>query len=183
MFGDTSSTFYFNDLLWIVIVYCIGAYYRLHGGLENTGKHKHIYVYSSIVSFLLMAAFIALAEMFPESFGDVLSDIRRFYPANTIMITVFSVSLFNVFRLLKLGCRPKLNFIAGTTLGIYMFHDGEWNPVLWSFMRSLPYITGIIAVDVIIGAVLVMAAGMLVDIIRQALEKVTVTKILDKAEI
>lgn len=182
MFGETGGLFYFNNLIWMVTIYCIGAYYRLYGGAENTGKHKNIYVYSSIVSFLLIMAFILLAEMFPEALKSVLSTIRYFYPTNTIMLTVFSVSLFNIFRLMKLGCRPKLNFIAGTTLGIYMFHDGEWNDILWKFMRSLPYNTGIISVDVVIGAVIVMAAGILVDIVRQGLEKVTVTKILDKAE-
>ena len=82
---------------------------------------------------------------------------------------------------MNIDYKPIVNKIASTTLGIYLLHDGPLANWLWrevfniaSFQSSPELVFRIIG-----AAIAVFAVGVTVDLIRQLIEKYTLSKILN----
>ena len=92
-----------------------------------------------------------------------------------------SISIFNLFTMWELKQIRIINILSSTTLGIYLLHEGVLRSIIWneSFKEKLTY-SAARSVAAIVGAsLIIIIVGIIIDLIRQIIEKYTIAKILN----
>ena len=125
IFGtDIHPSFPFNKLVWLTTMYITGAFIKLH--YEN--KDKKLYAW-----LILLSSFIGMLVGF-VFFKKV------FWTDSDLPCYAFSVSLFYLFRYVKIKPSKVINTIASTSLGIYLIHDNKFiRPYLWKVWLNTSY--------------------------------------------
>lgn len=180
-YNSTETLLYYNRLIWLIVVYFIGAYVRLyHDPVTETMKASATV---SAASFGMLAASILVIEKFSEFFSRLgTSEVAYFWPPNTVPMICLSIGVFGIFKNLKIGYRPWINKIASATLGIYLLHDSSllasW---IWGTMAQCAnyYGSPFLVVRILGVSVIIFLMGMAIDWFRQMLEKYTLKKALD----
>ena len=171
--GSTESMPYYNRYIWFLNVYIIGYYLQKYP--IPIPKNDFIHLAEAkkwmvlILPFELLILFIITGEggLWPFS-------ATFFWPPNSFLMLWMSVAVFIAFRDWKpIKYRKNMEIAASTTLGIYLFHDGELRTFLWRvlfqiddnvnllvFMGWLILVTGIVFI-----------VGMIIDLGRQCIEK------------
>lgn len=176
--NDTEKFPYYNRLIWLIIIYILGAYIRkynlnLFSNLEKSIKHF-------CISTMLIALSIVTIDIVFENVS-----INYFWRPNTILMLYMSVSLFMVFKNLKIKNNIVINKIASTTLGIYLMHDGPLMYLWWNNFFDSTYILSNLRTNfymLLIVVVIIFITGMIVDFIRQFIFKYTIDKIINKVK-
>ena len=176
------SLFFYTRFIWLVIVYFMGAYIKLHSlSIIKSMKSSLI---TSISTFMVMVASILLIDKFNAFFAS-LGTIEEayFWTPNSIPMVFWSIGVFGVFLHLKLSYYPLINRIASTTLGIYMLHDGMLRNWLWpivfqcaNYQNASPYR---LVFSILTAVGTIFCVGAVMDLIRQLPEKYILCKFLD----
>lgn len=183
IFYDTTEfLFFYSRLIWLIIIYFMGAYIRLHSlSIISTMKASAI---TSAGAFGVLAASILIIDKFNAFFASLGTiDSAYFWPPNSIPMVFWSIGIFGIFLHLKLSYHPLINRIASTTLGIYILHDGMLRNWLWPIVfRCADYQNAFplyLICRILFAAGSVFVVGVIIDLMRQLLEKYTLQKILD----
>ena len=149
---------------FIVFVYAIGGYLRLHGAsLQTAGQHKRYLRCFLAMVLLVLASILALDAVGLLLHKDAfLKESARL----TMILTIpLAVSLFLYFLTRPYFFSAAINRIAGTVLGIYLIHDNQlmrtpiWDYIfpnldyLHSSWYVLFYISKVLAVFAICSAI------------------------------
>lgn len=130
---DTETLLYYNRFIWLMIVYMIGAYIRLYPPVKLTKKRQWFCI--CVLLFCFLEAAILIIERFPHFFEKAgIMEGNYFWRPNTLPMAALSISLFLLFRLIKIQPNKLINRLASTTLGIYLLHDGQMNYYLWQVL-------------------------------------------------
>ena len=180
--NNPESFLYFNRFIWMIILYMLGAYIRLYSinFFKNKSKKKALVL--SILSFITMILGIIVIYKFKDIFLKIgTKEPAYFWRPNTVPMLILSVSMFELFLNLKIKNNKVMNDLASTTLGIYMLHDGPLASTLWkNIFKSLNCLNSKFAIlYIVFHTLIIFAVGVIVDLIRQLVEKITVDKILD----
>jgi surface polysaccharide O-acyltransferase-like enzyme len=124
--NETEGYVFYNRFIWGVIMFFVGAYIRMYPA-RFFNKFKNI-----IILFLSSTGLIILPILIIEFF-----DIRRinanfFWRPNSFLMLIWSISLFLLFRSMEIKENKLINWLASTTLGIYLLHDGPMRYFLWN---------------------------------------------------
>lgn len=137
IFDTTERGFFYTRLVWLVVVYCFGAYIKRFGYLQKFDSLKKN-IAASFAIFFIMVLFLFISNFdLPVFFINSVGKNFRFWPPNEILMFLLSVSVFNSFRLAKIGQSAFVNNMASTTLGVYMIHDGPLNGMIWHSARKI----------------------------------------------
>ena len=119
---------FYNRFIWGILMFLIGAYVKkypplIFDKLKNT-----------IILFLSSTGLIILPILIIEFLNIQKISANFFWRPNSILMLIWSVSLFLLFRKLEIKENRWINLLASTTLGIYLLHDGPiryfwWNQV------------------------------------------------------
>lgn len=179
-FNTTENLLYYNRLIWLMIIYFVGAYLRLYP-VKALGKIKNSLLFSAVV-FGFMELSIIIIEMLGGFFAKLgTTEPAYFWPPNSIPMFLLSVGVFSIFLKIDIPYNKFINTLASTTLGIYLLHDGILNQYLWkevfknSSHQSSPYLL----LHILGTAVIVFAVCAAIDLLRGLIEKHIVIKILD----
>lgn len=179
--NTTENMLYYSRLIWLIVMYIVGAYIKLYPITLFTKKRNA--AIGALISFSIMLisiVVIANNKAIFEMLGT--TEVAYFWHPNTIPMFVLSVCLFENFLNIKMGSIKVINKIASTTLGIYMIHDGELQRYIWDTIfkskehlshRALETIASIL-----ISTIIIFVFGMIIDLMRQEIEKVTIKKLL-----
>lgn len=137
-FGTTETGLYYSRFIWLIIVYCIGSYIKIYG-LDKFNTPKKNIIFTGVV-FGMMLALIIISQKNPIFFAGIVN--QKFWAPNTILMILLSIALFNCFCLIKVKLIPLVNVIAGTTLGVYMFHAGLLYRFIWEKISTHVHIRG-----------------------------------------
>ncbi len=178
--NTTESLLYYNRFLWLIFMYFLGSYIKLYS--LKIFKNKKISIFTAIFSLAFMVLGIIVIFKFGNLFKKIgTKETAYFWQPNTIPMLILSVSLFELFLKLKIPNLKLINVAASTTLGVYMLHDGPLASTLWQnifktldCLNSKYYLFYIIAHTF---TIFILGGG--VDIIRQGLERITLSKFLD----
>lgn len=179
-FGTSETLLYYNRFIWRIIVYFIGAYIKLYS-LKCIGSCKKSLLVSG-VTFLLLCVSILVIERFDEFFALIGTTLNAyFWPPNTILMILLSVSFFNAFVYIKIPENKIINKFASTTLAVYMIHDGVLNRYWWYVVfKNATHQESSFLVFYILGAALIIFfVGSCIDFIRQFIERNVVIRIMD----
>ncbi len=181
-FGSTEEMLYYNRLIWIIIVYFVGGYIRLHPAKLTRSMKSSII--TSAVAFGVLAVSVLIIAKFSGLFAKLgTTEIAYFWTPNTIPLFALSIGIFGIFTHINLSYNQIINRIASTTLGIYLLHDGVLVGLLWrTIFKNATHQDSPFLILYIIGSTLaVFAVGAVIDLIRQLIEKHTLQRLLNSA--
>lgn len=107
------------SMLWLCILYIIGAYFGKHVEVKKFKKYKMIFGY------IIMCTITFGFEFFFESIGlNNYSKILTLYTSPTILAA--AIFLFLLFLNIKINRLKKfIVLMSNATLGVYLIHDNE----------------------------------------------------------
>ena len=179
-FNSSETLLYYSRLIWLIIMYFIGAYIKLYDIKLLNNPEKSLL--TAISCFAVMVISIVFMYQCRDIFNMIgTTEYAYLWTPNNIFMLALSVSTFQFFAKLQIKPIKIINVLASTTLGIYMLHDGCFNIFLWRVLFNTKlklestnfifYIFGTTIVIFVIGAIF--------DLIRKVFEKFTINKILE----
>lgn len=178
-YNTTETLLYYNRLIWLVMMYFLGAYIRLYS-LSAIQTPKRATALSAIAFIILVLSIIAINK-FSAFFAAIgITEPAYFWPPNTVPVVCLSVGVFGLFLNMQCSYHPWINKLGSTTLGIYLLHDGVLNRWLWRtiFQNAAHQNSPLLFLHIIITATIIFALGATIDLVRQAIEKHTLQKLL-----
>ena len=171
----TFSSFQSNDLLWFVTLYCIAGYIRLYD-LNPAFHVRHYTCFWLVFSALrYLSAVVLLLTGIKAAFAAG-NPYALFYGKKSVLTLLSALSLFMVFKNIKMGTRKGINVVASATFGVYLIHDSSIvRPFLWNTVfKTETYQDSAFLILYSIGVcLLVYAACTVIDLLRQnTIEKV-----------
>lgn len=165
--SDTKGYSFF----WYVIVFMIGAYFRLYGFVFLSKPHRGMIIYciSSAVNLALVVA-VQYVVVHMEHLEDLINYSLEY---NHILVLAASVGIFAAFATMKdrqNGIGKVICYLSPMALGVYLFHENlsvryEWQH--WLGLRTIADKPPIVFLGRIVLAVLIVyLTGTLVDYIR-----------------
>lgn len=172
------SMLFYSRFIWIAVVYAIGAYIRLYPPRFYIKSKKSVIL--TLVSAVLIVVSIIVIAQHPRFFAKVgITEWAYFWPPNTILMVALSLGVFGIFLNIRIPQNRIVNRIASTTFGIYLLHDGIFQVYLWKTMVNALQYQGEpqLVVYMVCAALAVFLTGVFVDLVRQFIEKFTLTKL------
>lgn len=129
------STFFFNEVIfgevfWFMAVYFMAAYIRLYPpvwteSLRASGRLCFCSVALAFASVLFM--------MFAASVLHTGSAYMFVSDANRLGAVLVSVTVFSLFKNLKIPYSKRINAVASTTFGVFLIHANSdaWRQFMW----------------------------------------------------
>lgn len=176
-YGTTSRLLFYSSLVGVFIMYLIGGYIRIY---DLKFMNKKSIAFSFYLIFFLIEL-LAILIMWKLNFRNVYP--LYFFDGNSILQVLISVSIFMFFKNINMKNNATINYIASTTFGIYLFHDGIQINV-WRYLfepsRKLSLPLKYAIPQILFFILIIFELGMCVDFIRQLLEKIVVDPIFKK---
>ena len=120
----------FNYVTWFSIIYLIAAYIRLYP--VPLFDNRNFWLASSIACFLASCASVLFfAFVFKSSFYWFLAD------SNKILAVATAVSLFLLFKNIKLKYNPVINLLAQSVFGVLLIHANSNAMRQWLWIDTL----------------------------------------------
>ena len=129
-----------------------------------------------------MVVGIIIIYSFKDIFAKIgTTEISYFCNPNSILMILLSISIFELFKNMKLNYNKIINRVASSTLGIYILHDGALSSFLWTkVFKSLKCLNSkYYLLHIITSTLIIFIVGMIFDLFRQQLKKGTVNKFLE----
>lgn len=176
--GNSETLLYYSDFIIFVIMYIIGAYFRLYP--SGVFKSKRSSAAIAVVSYSIIFAFMFVYDKFSYLLEPKVS--MYFIKQNSVFIVLLSAGVFCIFKDMSIKSSKVINVIASTTLGIYLLHDNKiCQTFLWNdLLHTKTHISGRLPVLYVIGVcACIFLCGIIIDLIRQFIEKYSLTKLLN----
>lgn len=157
---------FFNRGIWMLVMYFVGAYIRLYGIHLNSLKKScsaFLLFTICILGFILYINF-RLYRGIPTQ-----TPPTYFWSPNSVLMVLWSISIFMIFKYLKIPYIPIINYLAKGTLGIYMLHENALSVWLWQevFQNATHVNSHYFIIHIMIGAVSIFIVGTIIDQIRR----------------
>lgn len=177
--NETEGYIFYNRFIWGIIMFLIGAYIKKYPSkiIDNLKKTNLFFLVSTLLIFIP----ILLINLFKISGISA----NYFWRPNSILLLVWSISLFLFFRKLEIKENKIINLLASTTLGIYLFHDGPIRYLLWNNIFNIKQYTGLnyFGFYLILVAIVIFLVGFGIDIGRKFLEKMFLDKFFNRIKL
>lgn len=179
-YNTSESVLYYNRFIWLTFMYFVGAYIRKFDIKFFASKKRSLITF--IITYLTMLFSILLIY---NSRKDLIplgtSEIAYFWTPNNILMLILSISMFKLFTNLKVKNDILINKVASTTLGIYLLHDGSFTNYMWKniFRTNVNIYKPTFWIYMLAAAIYIFLVGVLIDFIRQAIEKYIIKKLID----
>lgn len=177
--NETEGFIYYNRFIWGVIMFLIGAYIKKYPPKTfDNFKRSNLFFLSSTLLILLPILLINLINILGIS-------TNYFWRPNSILMLVWSISLFLFFKNLEIKDNKIINLLASTTLGIYLFHDGPIRYWLWNDVFKIKNYANFnyFGIYLILVTTTIFLVGFGIDIGRKFLEKMFLDKFFDKIRV
>lgn len=176
IYNNTEMLLFYNRFIWLTIMYFIGAYIRNYGIKFFVSKKTSLLTFG--VTYFSMVLSIFVIYLISKN-GAI--ELAYLWTPNNVLMLILSISMFMFFKELKIKSNKVINKLATTTLGIYLLHDGPLASNMWKniFHNDIVIYTDIFIIHILGSAFTIFAVGVIIDFIRQIIEKYTVRKILD----
>lgn len=175
VYGTSEMGFNYNKLIWLIVIYCIGAYIRIYEPGWAGSLQRSICFFAGV--FVFMSLINLAVEFLPRKIDWLTLKESAFWEPNTVLMLIVSVSLFNTFRLIKIKKSLWINMVSKTSLGVYMLHDSYLAGVMWNYVKN-KIRTGRLFFDIIAGAAAVFLVAGGIELCRQAVSGMIRTLIL-----
>jgi surface polysaccharide O-acyltransferase-like enzyme len=180
IYNNTEGIIYYNRFIWLSFMYFVGAYIRKYNIKCLSSKKGSLL--TTLITFAIMIASIIVIHLFKEKFMIIgTSETAYFWTPNNILMFILSISFFKFFTELKIKSNKFINKISSATLGIYLLHDGCLAPYIFTniFNNNIKVYTDNAIVHILIATSIIFITGVIIELIRQSIEKYTIKKIIN----
>ena len=168
------------SMLWLMLLYLAGAYFRLHVQPAKPGRLAGML---SLGVYVAISVFLALQKQFIEKQLLAENSPNPFYFKNfsytSVWIVLSALALF--FFFMRINVRKKalcglISFFSKTSFGVYIIHTQPlvWNALLaGTFAFFAAYSAPVIVLLCIAAALGIYAVCMLAETVRAFLVRIT----------
>lgn len=110
-----------SNIMIFIMLYLTAAYFRLYRGPLEGRPAIHFII--ALCSVLVIAGSTIVFDILSTRFGITRYDATYFTSIYALPVILCSIGLFLGFLNLNIGSHPAINWIAGSSLGIYLLHD------------------------------------------------------------
>ncbi|MCQ2485860.1 MAG: acyltransferase [Clostridia bacterium] len=119
-----NKTFEGNNLLWMIMLYCIAGYIRLYGSDYKVKKKTCAIVF--ILAFVLTYLSTFLFTVLGVKYVSFAQHIQFFSRQVSICTIIMSVSLFTVVVKSTEFNSKVINILSSATFGVYLIHESPY---------------------------------------------------------
>lgn len=172
----TGDNFSVSEMIFFPILYLIGGFIRLHIDIDKINMKRLIAL--SIGSLIMTAILFGVFDS--VSFLNKLSLFNRstsvFWRTNSVFTVTSATLLFLIFLKRKEFSNRRINYIAGSVLGVYLIHGNTLvKKTIWTqaFHVQNYYSSSNLIMLTIAAVILVYVLSTMIDIVRRAtIEKI-----------
>lgn len=182
-YNTTENMLYYSRLIWLIIMYLVGAYLKLYP-IKLFTKKRNAFIGVGIAFTVMLVSIIVIAKN--KSLFEMIgtTEVAYFWMPNTIPMVILSVCLFEIFLNIKIGSSKMINTMASTTLGIYLIHDGALAPYIWeTIFKTKEHLSNSAwksLVSILTSTIIIFVLGMIIDLLRQKIFCLIICPINDK---
>ena len=118
-----------------VFLYSLGGYIRRYQPFARVRTWAIFGVIFGIYVLLFLSTYAGVQNRIQDYYREASTDpFIQYIPNvgdNSIVAILLGVSLFELFRRIKMPCCRVINYIGGATFMIYLFHDNSFFYSLW----------------------------------------------------
>ncbi len=171
------TTMQCSNLTWFVFLYLFAAYIRLYS--PRFFNDQRIQIALFILATSIIVGSVLVFDILGTRYGFFASHALYFSSTYKLPLVLQSVTLFCLFKNLKLKDSKLINFIAAAMFGVYLIHDHSLSrPFLWvnifknATFQDSPYL--------IVHALVAIAVVFVVSTCVSVLYNVTIGRLIDK---
>lgn len=118
-----------------VFLYSLGGYIRRYQPFARVRTWAIFGVIAGIYALLFLSTYAGVQDRIQDYYREASTDpFIQYIPNvgdNSIVAILLGVSLFELFRRLRMPCCRVINYLGGATFMIYLFHDNSFFYSLW----------------------------------------------------
>jgi len=157
----------YNRFVFLLLMICVGEYWKLHVFTdEKQIIQSRVWKITLSVVWIFLLAYFIITERWPMLI-DGFFDPRYFWPPNTVITVLISVSLFAIFVNSKFKQNKLVSLIAASTLGIYQIHGGISSALWWKriFHTNVASGSWLFLAEMVVAILLIVICGVILDFI------------------
>lgn len=163
-----NSGLFWNQFIWFVVMYVIGAYLRLNKRVFP----KRIYLLVLLICNVILVASV-IGTNWLSTYILKLAEYTIYARwSNSPLIICVCISMMRLVECRQIGHIKWINYLATGTLGIYLFHENVFiRDILWNnLFNNTEYIGSYAIVIHIMAAIaFVFLTGSVIDVLRRLL--------------
>lgn len=118
-----------------VFLYSLGGYIRRFQPFARVRTWAIFGVIAGIYALLFLSTYAGVQDRIQDYYREASTDpFIQYIPNvgdNSIVAILLGLSLFELFRRIKMPCCRVINYLGGATFMIYLFHDNSFFYSLW----------------------------------------------------
>lgn len=118
-----------------VFLYSLGGYIRRYQPFARVRTWAIFGVIAGIYALLFLSTYAGVQDRIQDYYREASTDpFIQYIPNvgdNSIVAILLGLSLFELFRRIKMPCCRRINYLGGATFMIYLFHDNSFFYSLW----------------------------------------------------
>jgi surface polysaccharide O-acyltransferase-like enzyme len=136
----TGAKLCFSELGWFVYLYMVGAYLRIYP-LPKLFNDVWLQLKVFSISLLLTFLSVGVFDVVGVKYAFFAKHATYYYNINSIFMTIAGISLFLIFKAIKINYNKNVNNLALTMFGVYLIHDNPLiNKFIWgSLFHNIEY--------------------------------------------
>ena len=175
------SSFGSNNFIWFVLLYLIAGYLRRFG-ISSKIQQRH-YLLMSLIFLLLTYLSSIVLTLLGNKVPALAEHSNYFFGQNKINILIVSVLIFKWFEGLNIKYSFRINRLASTMFGVYLWHDSPYiRELLWgNLFKNVAFQHNYwLPLYSIFCVLMVFVFGVFIDLIRQYIFEKNLLKFLDR---
>lgn len=178
-----------NNVILFSFLYLIGAYIRCYENQIDKMINSKWYILSSVILWLIIGSSSLVIVTVSNFVPALAKGAIFFHNQDSVFSIILSISIFMVFKNLKVGKSNIINIVASTVFGVYIIHDNQFvREVLYSKILRVQdlyynqfFVIYIIVFDVIIFVICSLIAYIKNITIGKCINKMTIfDKVFEK---
>ena len=118
-----------------VFLYSLGGYIRRYRPFARVRTWAIFGVIAGVYALLFLSTYAGVQDRIQDYYREASTDpFIQYIPNvgdNSIVAILLGLSLFELFRRIKMPCCRGINYLGGATFMIYLFHDNSFFYSLW----------------------------------------------------
>ena len=118
-----------------VFLYSLGGYIRRYQPFARVRTWAIFGVIAGIYALMFLSTYAGVQDRIQDYYREASTDpFIQYIPNvgdNSIVAILLGLSLFELFRRIKMPCCRVINYLGGATFMIYLFHDNSFFYSLW----------------------------------------------------
>lgn len=166
-----------SNIMLFITFYLLASYIRLYPNATNYFNCMKLNILVAVISYII----IILPIIVYHNLGVI--SYNYFMGAHSLPLVVCSLSLFLVFKNMKVTYNKTINWLANSVLGVYLIHDHPFvRNYIWKYVfRNAMFLNSKFLVFHAIGTILIVFfVCMTIDKIRISLLEKPLWKVLDQ---